>query len=503
MKYSDLDRNGFVSKSEAKEILEIANGLDLDSSPAKQFVDVAHAIFRVLDLDGDGKIAASELTKTISEIVDACVEMMLGILEEVQEILMDEPLEQIVQQLIDMFQREEEDNSAKICIETILNLVSNIINGRNLVGIFQKPTIPNFSIDENDKGQEVTGNEILELCYNQHKEFISKIEESAVDGECRKENLVNLGAVCLNRIVDSVFQSADHFEERTMDLIMALVKFTLASIPEEFPANLINIDRRMLQNALSEAVGTLHMHLKESASKNYFEALLNIFDLQKSGRIKSSNLQAVACIVDAAFMTLDENDKIRKGKEVEEAIAILIRMADIDGDDKLSKDEMIGFAKTSARMLCDLVKNTIILLNHALFAAITPVILIALNLKSQMFGGEDTALTHADTCSAIFVISLISGDTEVFKYLKGLLVYKEGDVDEEVFANLCSNLVQMALFWVPAARQYSKAILRCFFETDCLFACLSTILIFISPVNLLVLWNGNQTRKRSEFFTDS
>ncbi len=463
-----MDRNVFVSKEEATEILEMINGLDSDSSPSRQFVNVAHAIFRILDHDSDGNIAAPELTNILSEIMDACVEMIVGMLEEIQEILMDEPLHQIVDHIMDMhmLQHEGQNEGSGIPLETILNSVRDIIDGRDIVGVLDEmvgdATAQSFPGYEFDRAQDIVsaGNKIMKLCYDQFQEFCNKIEELAFDGQCSKEDLANIGAVCLNRIVDSIQQSAVHFGTETMDFVMAAVQDILASVPEEYPARLINIDRRMLESILSEASGTFYMHLKESGSKNYFEALLNVFDLQKCGRIKCSDLQAVTCIIDAAFLPLNGDDAIRKGEEVEMAIATLIRMVDINGDNELSKDEIVGCAKTLARFLCDLLKNSIKLLDHALISAIMPSILIALNLKSQMVGGVDTALTHADMCSVVFVMSMISGDTETIGYLKGLLAYKEGDVDEQVFENLCSNLVQMVLFWVPQAHQYTNTILR-------------------------------------------
>jgi Ca2+-binding EF-hand superfamily protein len=496
----DLDRNGFVSKAEVTEILEIIKELDSDVSPSKRLVNIAHAVFRILDLDSDGKIAAPELSKALKEILDALVEMLIGMLEEFYEILVDEPLKQTVEQFlqhVQMFTDDESDSlnfmrqlftddesdsqndsdsqvthdesgrqsvSSGIRVETVLQFVSSAIQGNVLgllAGMFDNIlSIVSDSEDENIKQITITANRVMKLFYIQYKEFFSKVDELASDGLCRKEDLVSIGVVCLNIVVDSVQQSAVHIQAETMNVLMDQVQAKLASLSEEYPGNLINIDRQLVLNTLSEAFGTLYEHMKESGSKTYLQALFNLFDLQNSGNIKSSDLQALACIADAAFMKSDVEDGIREGEEVEHAIEVLIRMVDVDGDGILSEGELIGCAKALIRLACDLLKNSIVLLDHSVIAAIVPVIIIALNLKSQMLGGSDTALTHADVCSVVFAVSMSEGEDEIIKYLKGLLVYKEGDVDEQVFENLCCNLVRMFLFWAPEARQYTRSILR-------------------------------------------
>jgi Ca2+-binding EF-hand superfamily protein len=492
----DLDRNGFVSKTEVTEILEIIKELDSDVSPSKRFVNIAHAVFRILDLDSDGKIAAPELSNALKEILDALVEMLIGMLDEFQEIFVDEPLKQIVERLMQHVQLNNDDSDSRllmrhmqpfaddesdsqftdnecdrqdVCsgipVETILGFVSSVIQGRDFFGVLAGTFGDILSIvsddeDENIKQIATTANKVMHLFYVQYKEFFSKVDELACDGHCRKEDLISVGAVCLNSVVDSVQQSAVHIQAETMNVLMDNVQVMLASSSEEYPGSLINIDSQLVLNTLSEALGTLYEHMKESGSKKYLEALFNLFDLQNSGTIKSSDLKALACIADAAFMTSDGEDGIRKGEEVEHAIEMLIKMVDVDEDGILSKGELIGCAKALVKLVCDLIKNTIVLLDHSIIAAIVPFIIIVLNLKSQMLGGSDTALTHADVCAVVFAVSMSEGEDEIIKYLKGLLVYKEGDVDVQVFENLCYNLVRMFLFWAPEARQYTKSILR-------------------------------------------
>ena len=479
----DLDRSGLVSKTEVTEMLEIINELHSDVSPSKRLVNIAHAVFRILDLDSDGKIAAAELSKALKEILDALVEMLIGMLEEVQEVLVDEPLKQIVEQLMQFMQRMQQftddecdspvtddecyrqDVCSGIPVETVLELVRSVIQGSDIFGVLAQMSENILSglfddEDENIKQIATTANKNMQLFYIQYKEFFSKVDELESNGQCNKEDIVRIGAVCLNSVVDSVQQSAVHVQAETMNVLMDNVQAKLASASEDYPANLINIDRQLVLNTLSEAFSTLYEHMKESGSKYYLEALFNLFDLQNSGRLKSSDLQALACILDAAFMTPDAEDEIRSGEEVENAIEMLIRMVDVDCDGILSKGEIIGCAKALVRLVCDLIKNTIVLLDHSVIAAIVPVIIIALNLKSQMLGGSDTALSHADVCSVVFAVSMTEGEDEIIKYLKGLQVYKEGDVDEQVFENLCCNLVRMFLFWVPEARQYTRLILR-------------------------------------------
>lgn len=461
----DLDRNGTVTKSEVEEFINIAKDLDTDSSRAKQFVSVAHALFRVLDLDGDGNINARELTKSFGEIFDAIFEMTFGLLEEIQKILLFELLENIMDQFME--ERQEEDTSQTgISVKQLVSDMNSGLSGEDLVmfisfiaEILENPPV---SDEENvDLTSLVSASkEIFSEACKQYRSFCIQATKSAANNDLKYADVVGIGADCAINVLDSLKDFAVKTEGSVMNVVMMGISFLLADMPDDAPLKYLAIEPNMIQKFLEGVFGTLYNNLKESGVKRYVESLLKLFDPHISGNIKSSELTVLINLADAAFMKREDPAVKNTVEEFQETLIKIIAGVDIGGDATLDKEGIISCVRSIARFAFTWVEVSIEMLDKTVVGAITPAADLLMSIKSQMLGGSESSLTHADVCSAILAIGMSERETAVIGYLKNLLVYKESDVGEDVFTNLCSNLLRLYFFWAPDARQTSRDFLR-------------------------------------------
>jgi hypothetical protein len=429
---------------------------------------VAHAVFRVLDLDRDGSIDFVELSKCVSEIVSAIFQMLFELLRVFQGILMGEPLAQIVDQFVESMKEDDSDSSeqAGVSVERLISVMNSGFSGDDLIGLLglvkemiENPPIPD---EDNDDMRQMLGSfkEILNKCFEQYQLFFVKAEESAVNDNLRKDLLIDMGADCFNQILNFMQSSAGKFETSILDLIEIGIRELLSSMPDKTPAKFLKLEKQMVHDILTVVFGAIHSYLSERGGRRYLAALLNLCDLQNTGNIKSSDFMALKDMVDAMFIAGEDQEMKDRVEQFSGAIFKLIAMFDTDGDATLEKAEIVKCGQIVGNLVFTWIESSLEMMDKAIIAAIVPLANLILNLKSQFLGGSEIGLTHADVCSAIFAVRMTEGDMGIIGYLKDLLVYKEGDVDEKVFANLCSNLVRLYFFWEPNARSTSKNCLR-------------------------------------------
>jgi Ca2+-binding EF-hand superfamily protein len=448
--------------------LDILKEFESDSSPEKQFVSVAHAVFRILDLDGNGNIDASELTKTFSEVILAVFEMAVGLMRELQNILTGEPLERIIDQFIEMMTNEGEWKESGMPIKQIITVLNSGFSGEDLVGLFDFITqaIDNPEDQFGEMGEQLNKiwsefKNILAIISHQYGEFFTKARKISKDKLLIKSELVQLAGECINQIFDSVQLTGVKLETTILDLIMTGINGVLSEIEDNNAFKFVSIDRALIQNIISTAMHSLHTGLRETGVKGYFNALFNLFDLKNTGSIRVTDLDALGNMVNAVFVDKDTSNVKEKVEQIQEAVFKLIAMLDTDGDATLGKSEIIACCKEIAELVFTWIKVSVQMVEHTLVASIIPVSNMLLKIKSQILGGNSSSLTHADVCSAILAVSMMENSSpEIIGHLKSLLVYKDGEVDAAVFENLCSNIVQIFFFWAPEARETSKEWLR-------------------------------------------
>ena len=473
---ADLDRDGTITKNEVTKFLATFQDLDSESSAFKQIVSVAHAAFRVLDLDGDGSIDAFEFKEFIMEICRALPHMISGMLSEIHHILMHEHLEEMVEQFMVMLTESTENSpidsgepmenssiDSRVPIESIILEINSRIPWEELIGALRglKQTCETISDPDEDSPDlhkvwmEIE--KILSISFYQYELFFSNAEESASNNILAKQQLMKIGVQCSNHVMDAIKISAKKIEANLMDMVILKIKNLQSELDDETPIKYVVLERSMVNDLLGTVCYSIHSYFKESGIERILEVLLNLLDLENTGVVNILEMQALITMVSDVFLA-DDDEVPCKIEEFQRALFKLIAGIDTENSGCLGKADIAKCAQIFGSFVFVLLQGSLDFVDHAITAAIAPVVNLFLNLKGQALGGSDTNLTNFDVCSAILAAGIAQEDIAAIGSLKDLLIYNENYVIEKAFQNMCSNLMHLIFFW--GARSTSNGFLR-------------------------------------------
>jgi hypothetical protein len=457
-----LNNSGEVSNKEILDLLHTFGlmGSESEISDEKKSIDLAHAIFRIFDLNRNGSIDASEIENLAGQIFDSIFSLMTQTLKTLQIITTDEPLHQLVGKFCKYL--VESGKQLPVTVEEITDLLNTGYESQNLIEVFKSIFLgPEFLFGETDFFHELL--EIGDIALKEWEKFKSVINTiSAKGSHPTMKACTEKGHDCFRSIIAAFSTLRTSIQQFALESIMQFISQQLVDLDDENPFKWIKFDEQKILKILQRVSREIHTFLDEKGIEEYLNAFFSLLEIKREGQPNIVSLAPLFALEELIAMSLsdEDNDNLKeKALQVQKTLFTMVSIIDDDGNKVLDNAELLLFAGKLINIAFDWLHVSLDMVIQIVRHSITTFVDLALDLKCQILGGSNTCLTHMDVCSVVLLDMIREERYEVLNFVTDLFAYTEENCNPAVFENLCSNIVSLCMF-SPKARNDSKNFLR-------------------------------------------